>query len=177
MNLSAESGAIAARKREQAIHAALEAFGLRLIRISRDAEGNIFGVTDSSGSTQLRFATVEDLEAFIAEQQRSVADDAAKQAVASVAADGALLGFGGALAALKAGGKVTRVGWNGKGMFLYLVPGSTFQVNRAPLLGIYPDGTQINYLPHIDMRTADGSCVPWPASQTDLLAEDWSVVP
>jgi uncharacterized protein DUF2829 len=81
--------------------------------------------------------------------------------------------FGQALAALKAGGRVTRTGWNGKGMFLYLVPGSRFKVNRPPLLGIYPEGTEIDYLPHIDMRTADGSCVPWLASQADLLASDW----
>jgi hypothetical protein len=81
--------------------------------------------------------------------------------------------FGQALTALKGGGRVTRPGWNGKGMFLYLVPGSTFKVNRPPLLGIYDEGTEINYLPHIDMRTADGSCVPWLASQADLLAGDW----
>lgn len=86
------------------------------------------------------------------------------------------MGFGEALAALKNGQRVTRSGWNGKGMFVYLVPGSTFQVNRPPLLGIYPEGTVIDYLPHIDMRTADGSCVPWLASQADLLADDWEAV-
>lgn len=71
------------------------------------------------------------------------------------------------------GARVARTGWNGKSMFIFLVPGSTFQVNRPPLLGIYPEGTVINYLPHIDMRTADGSIVPWLASQADLLADDW----
>lgn len=84
--------------------------------------------------------------------------------------------FGQAIAALKAGKRVSRSGWNGKGMFLYLVPGSTFTVNRPPLMGIYPEGTAIKYLPHIDMRTADGACVPWLASQTDVLAEDWAVL-
>ena len=84
--------------------------------------------------------------------------------------------FGQALAALKDGGRVARTGWNGKGMFVYLVPGSTFQVNRPPLLGIYDEGTVINYLSHIDMRTADGSCVPWLASQADILADDWTAV-
>lgn len=87
------------------------------------------------------------------------------------------MNFGQALAALKEGLKVSRAGWNGKGMFLFLVPGSTFKVNRAPLLGIYPEGTEINYCPHIDMRTADGKIVPWLASQTDVLAEDWAVAP
>lgn len=81
--------------------------------------------------------------------------------------------FGDAIRALKAGSRVTRAGWNGHGMFLYLVPGSTFTVNRLPLLGIYPEGTEMNYCAHIDMKAADGSCVPWLASQTDVLAEDW----
>lgn len=84
--------------------------------------------------------------------------------------------FGAALQALKNGQKVAREGWNGKGMFLFLVPGSVFKVNRAPLLGIYPEGTEINYCPHVDMKTADGKVVPWLCSQTDMLAEDWVIV-
>ena len=86
------------------------------------------------------------------------------------------MNFGSALQALKNGQKVAREGWNGKGMFLFLVPGSVFKVNRAPLLGIYPEGTEITYRPHIDMKTVDGEIVPWVASQTDVLAEDWCVV-
>ena len=81
--------------------------------------------------------------------------------------------MGVALTWLRGGNRVAREGWNGKGMFLFLVPGSTFEVNRAPLLGIYPKGTIVDYCPHIDMRTADGKVVPWLASQTDILAEDW----
>ena len=84
--------------------------------------------------------------------------------------------FGAALQELKRGNKVERSGWNGKGMFLFLVPGSTFEVNRHPLLGIYPAGTVIDYCPHIDMKTADNKVVPWLASQTDVMAEDWSIV-
>jgi|TARA_Y100000310_G_scaffold74364_2_gene70548 hypothetical protein len=86
------------------------------------------------------------------------------------------LTFGAAIEALKEGKRVFREGWNGKGMFLFLVPGSTFEVNRPPLLGIYPEGTVIDYCPHIDMKTADGSIVPWLASQTDVLAEDWYIL-
>lgn len=84
--------------------------------------------------------------------------------------------FGDALNHLKKGGRVARAGWNGKGMFLFLVPGSTFVVNRPPLLGIYPEGTTINYHAHIDMKTADDKIVPWLASQTDMLADDWQSV-
>ena len=51
-----------------------------------------------------------------------------------------------------------------------------FTVNRKPLLGIYPEGTEINYHSHIDMKTADGMVVPWLASQTDMLADDWHIV-
>jgi len=85
------------------------------------------------------------------------------------------LTFGDALLMLKRGHKVHRAGWNGRSMFLFLVSGSTFKVNRVPLLGIYPEGTEINYHAHVDMKTADGQIVPWLCSQTDMLAEDWSV--
>lgn len=81
--------------------------------------------------------------------------------------------FGEALGELKAGRKCWRDGWNGKDMFIFLVPGSTFKVNRPPLLGIYTEGTEVKYHAHIDMKTADGQIVPWLASQTDMLAEDW----
>jgi hypothetical protein len=87
------------------------------------------------------------------------------------------MNFGQAIEALKSGLKVARAGWNGKGMFLFLVPGSNFQVNRPPLLGIYPEGTWINYQPHIDMKTAQDMVVPWLASQSDMLSEDWELVP
>lgn len=86
------------------------------------------------------------------------------------------MSFGLALEALKKGFKVSRAGWNGKGMFLYLVDGSTFAVNRKPLLGIYPEGHVINYRPHIDMKTVDGQIVPWVASQSDMLSDDWTIV-
>lgn len=86
------------------------------------------------------------------------------------------LTFGEAIEALKSGAKVARSGWNGKDMFLYLVPGSTFKVNRAPLLGIYEEGTEINYRPHMDLKTADGSVATWSPSGSDALAEDWIIL-
>ena len=86
------------------------------------------------------------------------------------------MSFSEALVQIKGGSKVARAGWNGKGMFVFKVPGSTFNVNRPPLLGIYPEGTTINYHAHIDMKTATGEIVPWVASQSDLFAEDWQLV-
>jgi len=83
--------------------------------------------------------------------------------------------FSKALEYIKEGVSMARKGWNGKGMFVFLVNGSTFNVNRPPLLGIYEEGTEINYHAHIDMRTADGQIVPWICSQSDMLADDWVV--
>ena len=86
--------------------------------------------------------------------------------------------FGQALAALKDNKRVCRAGWNGKGMWLILVPGSkvTVQANtpyaRAMLTGMV---ATIN--PHIDMMTATGEMQPgWLASQTDMLADDWTEI-
>lgn len=76
-----------------------------------------------------------------------------------------MMDFGEAIRCLKAGGRVGRSGWNGKGMWLKLVEG--YQV--GPDLHIL--GRQL--LPWIGMKTADGSFVPWLASQSDMLAEDW----
>lgn len=84
--------------------------------------------------------------------------------------------FSTALLALNAGCRVARVGWNGKGMFIFKVNGSRFTVNREPLLSIMGEGTQVDYHAHVDMRTADGQIVPWLCSQTDMQAMDWVLI-
>lgn len=72
-----------------------------------------------------------------------------------------MLNFGEALSRLKSGYKVSREGWNGKGMWLHLqVPDKGSKMTR----------------PYIYMYTVDDQLVPWVASQSDLLADDWSVV-
>ena len=109
-----------------------------------------------------------DHEGYLSWSPKSVFEDAYK-------ASGEM-SFSQALECIKRGMKMARAGWNGKNMFVFLVSGSRFQVNRPPLLGIYEEGTEINYHAHIDMRTADGTIVPWLASQTDVLAEDWGIV-
>lgn len=86
------------------------------------------------------------------------------------------MSFGMAIEAMKRGYKVARTGWNGSGMFAYLVQGSEFKVNREPLLSIYPEGTDIKYRPHIDLKTADGSIATWSPSGSDALADDWLIV-
>jgi hypothetical protein len=87
-----------------------------------------------------------------------------------------MMSFSRALELLKAGKCVSRVGWNGRGMYLYLVQGSTFEVNRPPLNQHLPEGTAVSYRAHIDMKCVDGTFVPWLASQSDLIEEDWTEV-
>ena len=90
------------------------------------------------------------------------------------------IGFSGALVALKAGKRVARDGWNGKGMFVALQRGypDGIPINRntAEATGI-PEGTVCRFLPYLMLRTVDGSFVPWLISQTDALADDWTVLP
>jgi len=86
------------------------------------------------------------------------------------------MNFSQALELIKQGKKLTRTNWNGKGMFVYLVHGSEFEVNRAPLNAVYEMGTKIKYRPHIDLKAADGTCGVWSISNNDALAEDWEVV-
>lgn len=93
--------------------------------------------------------------------------------------------FGEALTEMKAGQRVARGGWNGKGMWIALTPASIIEkkearAGAARLLGQHPTdppSMDIRIGAHIDMKATDGSLViGWLASQTDMLAEDWSVV-
>lgn len=86
------------------------------------------------------------------------------------------LSFGHVVELLKRGFKCARQGWNGKGMFIYMVDGSNFKVSRPPLDKFYTLGTDIEYQPHIDMKYADGTCGVWVASHSDMLMNDWSIV-
>lgn len=90
--------------------------------------------------------------------------------------------FGDAINFLKAGKKVARKGWNGKGMFLVLCPGSEVPADHMrvkPVKKFYQQEgrTSVIIAPHIDLKAADGTYVTgWLASQTDMLADDWFTV-
>lgn len=91
-----------------------------------------------------------------------------------------MLKFGQALEALKGGQRVARTGWNGKGMWLSLTPGRTVLASGfwsyQNRVFAEKSGGSVEVLPYITMKTADNKIVPWLASQTDILAEDWEVV-
>lgn len=71
-----------------------------------------------------------------------------------------LMNFERALSYVKVGGAITRKGWNGKGL--------SVQMQR-------PDVTSKMTLPYLYLQYPDGAKVPWLASQTDLLSDDWTV--
>ena len=97
------------------------------------------------------------------------------------------LDFGRAIRALKAGKRVARAGWNGKGMFLWLLPAG--QVPKSAIhdpalravIDEHTEGDTFNALPSIRMWTRDstgrwGVLTGWLASQTDMLSEDWQII-
>ena len=69
-----------------------------------------------------------------------------------------IMNFGLAIEAMKDGQKVSRKGWNGRGMWIAIQ---------------MPDKLSKMQLPYIYMSTAQRELVPWLASQSDMLAEDW----
>lgn len=84
-------------------------------------------------------------------------------------------GFGTALDHLREGKRVGRREWK-NARCVFLVAGSEFEVNRAPLNQFYPEGTKVSYRPHIDMVGADGTIGTWSPSMVDVLALDWYIV-
>ena len=102
-----------------------------------------------------------------------------------------LVTFGDAIAALKQGKRVARQGWNGKGMFVYLNRGS-FDYASITHLEAYEltaidgvpkelfdegDSGTVTRIPNLSMKSATGATVTgWLASQTDILAEDWTIL-
>ena len=85
------------------------------------------------------------------------------------------INFGDAIAALKSGKTVTRTGWNGKGMFLLLIQGSN-DIAKLHGYGFGELQGEPTFRDAIFMRTVDNQLVPWTASQSDVLAEDWQIV-
>ena len=94
------------------------------------------------------------------------------------------MNFGQAIEALKAGKKVAREGWNGKGMWIALMPSTPLAKVRTPQYIIngctrkhIGDDKDLDSQPYLGMWTATKQWQPgWLASQADMLSEDWSIV-
>ena len=94
------------------------------------------------------------------------------------------MNFGKAIEVLKEGKRVSREGWNGKGMCLYFVEGTVVPVGNLRgncALAVKAsgglEGAHQDICGHIDMIASDGSVVVgWLASQTDMMADDWCIL-
>jgi hypothetical protein len=97
------------------------------------------------------------------------------------------LNFCDALRAIKAGKRAQRAGWNGKGLFAFLQPGSVHGPYLLPSnvptiegvsVGLFnvdaAEGTAMR-LPHVCLSYPTGTFVAWAPSQTDMLASDWAI--
>ena len=73
--------------------------------------------------------------------------------------------FGEALHLLKEGKKLSREGWNGKGMFIVFVPSKVINLNEY----------LVKFNQHFVIKNVDGSVSTWVPSVNDCLAEDWYV--
>jgi hypothetical protein len=85
------------------------------------------------------------------------------------------LDFGQAIRAAKDGKKVSRTGWNGQGMFLYIVPAATYPAITE--IAKKEFGDIVPYRSYWALKTAQGDVATWHPSGSDSLAEDWEIVP
>ena len=80
------------------------------------------------------------------------------------------MNFGEAIFHMKLGSKCCREGWNGRGIFICIQNPDENSKMTSPY--IYIDTTGLR----TDNAAAPKSRVPWLASQTDMLADDWLIV-
>jgi hypothetical protein len=84
------------------------------------------------------------------------------------------LNFGQAIEAAKAGSKVAREGWNGVGMFAYIVPANSYPAQTQVAKETF--GDVVPYRAYWALKTAQNDIATWAPSGSDSLAEDWMIV-
>lgn len=86
------------------------------------------------------------------------------------------LSFGDAIEALKVGKRVARSGWNGKGMFIYMVPANSYPAQTDAAKAFFGDGSMVPYNAYFALKGVNDTIDTWVASISDTLAEDWVVL-
>jgi len=86
------------------------------------------------------------------------------------------LGFGSALDLMKDGCRLARDGWNGKGMFVYLVPPASYAVQSEAAKNYYGEGSMVPYNAYFAIKNVDDTVSTWVPSVNDCLADDWYVL-
>ncbi len=83
--------------------------------------------------------------------------------------------FGNALEHMKAGDRIHRNGWNGKGMFLYLVPANSYPAQTD--IAKEEFGDFVPYGAYIAIKTVQGTVeAGWRPTTMDMLANDWELL-
>lgn len=86
------------------------------------------------------------------------------------------LHFGQALAAIKDGRRIARAGWNGRGMFVYLVPPARYPVQTGAAKAHFGEGAMVPYNAYMAIKNVDETVSTWVPSVNDCLASDWQVL-
>lgn len=84
--------------------------------------------------------------------------------------------FGGALSAIKLGKRVARSGWNGAGMFVYLVPANSYPVQTGAAKEHFGDGAMVPYNAYMAIKNVNDTVSTWVPSVNDCLSNDWYIV-
>lgn len=85
------------------------------------------------------------------------------------------LNFGQAIEFAKQGKKVARKGWNGQGMFAYIVPANSYPAQTGVAKEYWGDKL-VPYKEYWALKTAQEDIAMWSPSGSDTLAEDWMVI-
>lgn len=83
--------------------------------------------------------------------------------------------FGRALEAIKLGHKASRTGWNGKGMFVYLVPAASYPAQTGAAKGYFGEGSMVPYAAYMAIKNMNETVSTWVPSVNDVLGDDWQV--
>jgi hypothetical protein len=83
------------------------------------------------------------------------------------------MNFGDALHALKDGQRLARDGWNGRGLFVYLVPAASYPVQTGAAKAHFGEGVMVPYNAYLAIKGVDDTVSTWVPSVSDVLADDW----
>lgn len=84
--------------------------------------------------------------------------------------------FGMATYFAKRGKRVARLGWNGVGMFAYIVPEASYPAQTGAAKAHFGEGAMVPYRAYWALKIAQGDVSTWAPSGSDSLAEDWVVL-
>ena len=84
--------------------------------------------------------------------------------------------FGQAIEVLKKGKAIARSGWNGKGLFVYLVPANSYSAQTGVAKAFFGENAKVPYNAYMAVKNVDGTISTWAPSGSDALAEDWVIL-